>query len=379
MYAKGRLLFLYLKTGGGHLAPAKALADWISQNSQNDADVILHDGFEKVNPCVKWIVEDGYRHSQAKGKWMFELIYAVNKIKLFAHLSSSLISRFVLSALEKTILEEKPSKIIIFHFFLIKPVKELLRRNGLEIPVLTVVTDPFTAHPIWFLEKGQHFIVFSDHLKEYLERVENIESSRISVFPFVLSPKFNISFDSEKGSALREQLGIGLSSKVILMLGGADGIPRGEKLLKSFAKSYLDVDVVVVCGRNKSLFDKAQAIKLKYNFKRLHVLGFVDFVYELLGISELVVTKCGASTFSEVLLSGKVPLVNSYIWEQEKGNIEFITRNGLGIYEPSTKRIISLAAELVKDESFYHSFRQNISGMQLTNGTPLVSNFILQY
>jgi UDP-N-acetylglucosamine:LPS N-acetylglucosamine transferase len=109
------------------------------------------------------------------------------------------------------------------------------------------------------------------------------------------------------------------------------------------------------------------------------VLGFIDYVYELLSISEVVITKCGASTFSEVLLCGKIPLVNSYIWEQERGNVDFIKENGMGVYEPNPKRIANLAREIIGSNEYNGWFKQNIQRMGLSNGTPLVSDFILQF
>lgn len=379
MNPKEQYLFLYLKTGGGHLAPAKAVSGWINQKNQKDISIELHDGFLGASPIIRGLIEDGYQHSQSKGKWTFELLYAIHKFRPIARISSWLVSLFVVPALERKILTLKPTKIIIFHFFLIKPVLKIIGKHNLTIPVLTVVTDPFTAHPIWFLERNQHFIVFSNRLKKHMETVERIESKRISVFPFTINPRFSQPASIQQQLAIRCHLGIELSSKVILLMGGADGIPRGEKLLKNFAQSHIDADVVIVCGRNNSLKRKALRVKRKYGFNRLHVLGFVDFVYELLSISDVVITKCGASTFMEVLLCGKIPLVNSYIWEQEKGNVDFIRQNGMGIFEPNTQRIAQLAGMLVQDSTLKESFKHNIDRMELQNGTPHVSDFISNY
>jgi processive 1,2-diacylglycerol beta-glucosyltransferase/1,2-diacylglycerol 3-beta-galactosyltransferase len=374
-----KLLLLYLKTGGGHLAPAKAVADWIAESTQNKSVIELHDGFKGVFPLVRWIVEDGYKHSQAKGKWVFELIYALNKLKLFAHASSWLVSAFVKPTLEKKILAEKPSKIVIFHFFLIKPVLKIIRENNLTIPVLTVVTDPFTAPPIWFLEKNQQFVVFSSQLKQYLERAKKIEPARISVFPFIVNPKFETIAEIDKQLLVRERLGIDSTSKVILLLGGGDGIPRGAKLLNNFAKANIDANIVIVCGNNRTLYNKAQKIKKQHNFKKLVILGYIDFVDELLSLANVVITKCGASTFSEILLKGKIPLVNSYIWEQEKGNVDFIRKNGIGIYEPNPKLAAKLANEVICNTDISSTYSDNLSKLGLCNGTPLVSQYILNY
>lgn len=245
--------------------------------------------------------------------------------------------------------------------------------------MVTVVTDPYTAHPIWFLEKRNNFIVFSEELKANLVSNEGIKTERITVFPFIINPKFCKPTPIQKQLAVRGSLGIDPESKVVLILGGADGIPQGKKLLSNMLKTQPNCDVVMVCGRNKGLFNAASRMKEKYYLPRLHVLGFVDNVPELLSISEVVITKCGASTFMEILLKGKIPLVSSYIWEQEKGNVDFIRHNRLGIFEPNPSRIIKLAGEIVKNECVINIFQKNIAKLNLSNGTPLVSNFLLNF
>lgn len=359
------------------MAPARAVAEWITENEPNRAEVKLCDGFEGAPIFLKRIVEDGYRKSQASFKWFFELLYLVNKLKPLAWLSSFLVEIFVAQSLKRLIESEKPTKIVIFHFFLVKPIHAILRRKGLSIPVLTVVTDPFTAHPIWFLERNQQFIVFSENLKSYLVSSKNITADSISVFPFIVSQRFDQQVSSEKLEQVRDSLNIGNQSEIILLLGGADGIPKGEKLLRNLAKANFNADVVLVCGRNKQLFAKAHKIKKELGFDRLRILGFVDYVRELLCISEVVITKCGASTFMEVLYSKKIPLVNSFIWEQEKGNVDFVCDNNLGLYEPSPKKLIQLVGRIIEKRPLGQWFKSNIERLSIENGTPMVSTYIL--
>lgn len=374
---KDKILFFYLKTGGGHLAPAKAVAEWITDNEPDRADVKLCDGFENAPQFLKSIIEDGYRKSQASFKWVFEFLYLVNKLKSIAWLSSYLVGFFIAKSLRKLIESEMPTKIVVFHFFLIKPIHAIIRKNGLSIPILTVVTDPFTAHPIWFMERNQQFVVFSDSLKNYLVSTKKITPESVSVFPFVINHRFDEQVDPKRLEQVCRNLNLGLESEIILLLGGADGIPNGAKLLRKLAKANFNSTVVLVCGRNEKLFAKAQAIKKELKFDRLRVLGYIDYVRELLSISEVVITKCGASTFMEVLYSKKIPLVNSFIWEQEKGNVDFVCNNNLGLYEPSPEKITELIGRIIERRPLGHWFRRNIENMGLVNGTPQVSTFIL--
>ena len=159
-----KYIFLYLKTGGGHLAPAKAIAEQMKNRHSDNIEIHLIDGLTQANSLVKSAIEDGYSKSINKMPWVYELMYVLHKFKPFSRLTSSIIAYFVRPFIKKRILEIQPQKIIILHFFLLKPVFDILKKHNLSTPVITVVTDPFTAHPIWFLQRNQRFIVFSNEL-----------------------------------------------------------------------------------------------------------------------------------------------------------------------------------------------------------------------
>ena len=370
-----KFLFLYLKTGSGHLSPARSVANYILKNKNEEAEVQLIDGFEKTKKFARFIVEDGYRILQSKAKWIYELIYAVHKFELISHISALLVSINTKKYLEDTILSEKPDKILIFHFFLIKPVYDILKEYNLNIKVFTVVTDPYIAHPIWFLRKDQNFIVFSEKLKA--RRIKRgVETKRLSVFPFILDEKFSIKTDNEEINMIKNKLGFA-KENVLLILGGGDGIPKGIPILKQLLKTNNDFEIAFVCGKNKKMFEKAVHIKETGNVERLKVYGFIDFVSDLLSISEVVITKCGASTFMEILISGKVPIVNSYIWEQEKGNVDFIVENELGIFERRIRKLPQIILEMFSEKEVLQKYKTNIEHVKLQNGTAQVAEFIL--
>ncbi|TCO04013.1 MGDG synthase family glycosyltransferase [Natronoflexus pectinivorans] len=369
-------LFLYLKTGGGHLAPAKSVAKYIKVKYQNNINIDLFDGFANSGKWIKFFIEDGYRISQSSAVWVFELLYAINKIKPVALFTTFIVSLFIRKSLEKKIMKEHPDKIVIFHFFLIKPILEIINKNNLSIPVMVVVTDPFTAHPIWFLDKTPKFIVFSQRLKEHCLNI-GIENSRVAHFPFILDEKFTQPMPSERTNKIKQELGFEPERKIILILGGGDGIPKGKKILKSFLQDNPDDYVAIVCGNNKELYRKAEKMKAKHQFQNLKLYTFIDFVHELISIADIVVTKCGASTFMEILLSGKIPVINNYIWEQEKGNMEFVRDNNLGIYERDINKLPLKTRSLLRDPGKLDYYKQNIQKASLRNGTPQVSKFIV--
>ena len=375
---KSKSLFLYLKTGGGHLAPARSLSDYLAKNYAESVETTLVDGFAKTNRFVRYIIEDGYRISQTKAPWIYETLYALYKIPFISELNNFLLSFFTYPYLRKIIKKERPDKILIFHFFLIRPVYRLFKKEKLSCSVFTIVTDPFTAHPIWFLNKEQNFILFSEKLKKRC--VENgISATRINVFPFIIAEKFSRRRDEINITELKKKLGFNVDNKVILLLGGGEGIPKGELIVRHLIGVLNNIEIAVVCGRNKNLFDNISLYTKQKNLTNIKLFGYIDFVEELINASDVVITKCGASTFMEILFCRKIPIVISYIWEQEKGNVEFLTENKLGVYEKRIEKLPETIKNIFSDNEKYSEIKRNISERNFENGVGKVAEFIKSF
>lgn len=372
---KRKFLFIYLKTGGGHLAPARSLSKYLEKRNNKEIEVILVDGFEKTKRYTRFIVEDGYRILQSKFKWLYELIYAIHKLRIFSEISSYLVSIQMRKYLSEIIQKEKPEKIVLFHFFAIKPVYKLIKELNLDIPVITIVTDPFIAPPLWFLNMNQNFILFSKELKYHCIK-KGIDSKNIKVFDFVLDEKYSKVATQEEILSYKKKFGF-QKEKVLLILGGGDGIPKGIQILKSILKLNSDFEIAVVCGKNKEFYEQAKKLIIHDKYDNLKIYGFVDFIYELISISDVVISKCGASTFMELLISGKIQIVNSFLWEQEKGNVDFLIKNNLGIYENKISKLPALINQMFTDPKILQQYKNNIASFKFENGIVKVASFLL--
>ena len=371
---KEKYFLLYLKTGGGHLAPATAIAHYLSATYESTIEPVLVDGLVNANSIVRYIIEDGYRFLQARSKLYYEFLYATNKFSLIRHCNATMSGFFMKPYLKKRIAEERPTKIVIFHFFLIAPVLDILNELRYDIPVITVVTDPFTAHPLWFQREQERYIVFSERLKEDCIKNQKIPASKLRVFPFILDKKFSKSLSSAEITNVKQKYGFAPEKKVVLIIGGGDGIPHGKSILQQLLHASLDVEIAIVCGKNKDLY--ADALKLQLHYPTLKVFAFVDFVYELLNASDIVVTKCGASTIMEILIMKKIPIINDYLWEQELGNMEFVRDNELGIFERDIAKLPTLLQELISGKEQYQQYLKNIEQMNVRSGTEEVGEFL---
>jgi processive 1,2-diacylglycerol beta-glucosyltransferase/1,2-diacylglycerol 3-beta-galactosyltransferase len=371
---KEKYFLLYLKTGGGHFAPASSIAHYLSSTYGNTIEPVLVDGLVTANSMVRYIIEDGYRFLQARSKLYYEFLYATNKFSLIRHCNATMSGFFMKPYLKKRIDEERPAKIVIFHFFLIAPVLDILKELRYDIPVITVVTDPFTAHPLWFQREQERYIVFSERLKEDCVQKRNIPASNLRVFPFILDKQFSALLSSAELTKVKQKFGFALEKKVVLIIGGGDGIPKGRFILRQLLRAPLNVEIAIVCGRNKKLY--ADALELQQYNPSLKVFAFVDFVYELLNASDIVITKCGASTIMEILIMKRIPIINDYLWEQELGNMEFVRDNDLGVFERNIAKLPSIIQELVSGEERYQRYLKNIEKMNVRNGTEEVGEYL---
>jgi 1,2-diacylglycerol 3-beta-galactosyltransferase len=374
MSRRKKYLFVYLKTGGGHLAPARAIFNYMNKHLSGIAEPKLIYGFEKTPRWVQFIIEDGYRMLQYTGKWFFEFLYALNKIPLVAGISCNLVAPFMKKYLEEVIVKERPDKIVIFHFFLIIPILRIIKSNRLNIPALTVITDPFTPHPMWFLVRDQEFVVFSNDLEDKITKMK--KGYKVNRFPFVIDEKFSRTLSDDEIISVKKNYDYNPVKKMLLILGGGDGIPKGEKILEQILKADIDAETGIVCGKNEVLLKGVQRLKEKFNAVNLKIYGYVDFIYELINISDVIITKCGASTIMEILNLKKVPVVNDYIWEQEQGNVDYLIEKKLGIYEPEVKKIPATVKSLLLHDEIYSVYKQNIIKEKIDNGVKEVAEFI---
>ncbi|MGL4758802.1 MAG: glycosyltransferase, partial [Patescibacteria group bacterium] len=125
--------------------------------------------------------------------------------------------------------------------------------------------------------------------------------------------------------------------KTILIIGGGSSLPKGTSLVKQLMESELDYNFVVVTGQNQSL--KTSLINITKNDSRFYILGFIDYVPELIKRSALVVSKAGPAIIIETLMAKKPILIYHYIWEQELPNLQYVLENNLGYYQPNLKKI----------------------------------------
>lgn len=372
---KKKFLFLYIQAGGGHISAARAIARYMDQHYAETVDPVLIDGFTEAPRWLKKIIIDGYKASQTTGQRVYELLYRLNEQRLFAKISQMLLCRFVQGYIKKVILQQRPTQMVILHFFLVRPTIKMLKKLKIDIPVTTIITDPFTINRLRVIEKDVDYIVFSERARNTAVK-RGVPHHKIRIHPTILKQEFNQPLSAEQIIEKKKSFGLSLEQKTIFIMWAGDGIPKGEKILQELVDTKVDGQIMIVCGKNQKLERQANKIASLHPEYIIKVFGFVDFMYDLVNISDIIITKWWPATIMEILMMKKIPVINSYIRWQEKWNMEFVVDNNVGFYEPNVHKMVKIVHDMMQsDFSVYHD---NIHKLQLRNGTEEVAEYLMK-
>lgn len=375
MSMKRKFLFFYLTTGAGHISTARVMRDCI-QKLNPEAEIVMVNGFDSKNYLGKLFFEQGYYLSTNFFHGLYPLTYDISQFRFFQTLMLKLIRRHTTDYLEKVIEKEQPTDIISFHFALSPFIKRALRKIDAKINFTVMITDPFTVPHCWFYEKDLNYLVYSQEAKDIGIKL-NVPAENITIVPFALNPKYQIPFKKDDVIALKKKHGFDLDKKVLLMVGGGDGIPGAIEIINKCISRKADFSVAVICGHDKAKKTYLEGKKLLYPKLDLHVFGFVNFLDELVKLSDCVVMKAGPATLIEVLTCKKPVVICRYIHNQEKGNMMFAVKNKVGYFIQKPSRIYDKVEELLDDKDFDVKMEKRFAALNIDTDTDKTAQLLL--
>lgn len=376
-----RILLLYLKTGGGHLAAARALERNIKERYRSDKiEVVLCDPLPTGKTFWKVFFLKGYGFTSNRFRYLWVGAYELTRIKFLNRLWTFVMNYLFSQTIQQAIEENQVTKIVFLHPLLISPTRFVLRRLKRRIPAITVVLDPFTGHNFWFQRFGNPVIVFSDKLVREAIDIWGFPKRLVHKFPIILKREFSgRPLPAAKRAKIREDFGFSPDKRIVLLAGGGEGLPHGERYTEALLRSSVDAEIAVVCGKDALMKKNIERLTRKYPGKSVHVYGFIDFMFELMNISDVIVSKGGPATVLEALMLEKPLIVSQYVFGQEKGNVDFVKRERVGIYASDPKEIVGHIERMFENPEIYEEYRDRIRALKLRNGTTEIADFIVDH
>lgn len=352
------------------------MKECILKNEPN-SEVVMVNGFDKKNFWGQVILEQGYYVSTNFFHGLYPLAYDLARFRFFQSFMLRFFMPHTVRYLRKIIKKEKPTDIVSFHFALSPCIKQALKSSDSKINLSVMVTDPFTVPNVWFYEKSLQYFVYSEQAKEIGMNLK-VPEKNIHIVPFALNPKYQIPFDKDDITSLKKKHGFDLNKKVLLIVGGGDGIPGAIEIINKCILRKAKFSVAVICGHDLVKKTYLEGLKVLYPKFDLHVYGFINYLDELVKLSDCVVMKAGPATLVEVLSCKKPVIICRYIHNQEKGNMQFAVNNKVGFFIQSPGKIYDKVEELLADEHFDEKMKERFAALNIDTDTNKTAKLLLE-
>ena len=320
-----RALIFTTHTGGGHDAAAHAMEQALSTRGVETRvmDCVAFGGawFSRAvsGSYVKWVQHfpDSFGRVYRLGEVistprMKSPIYLVNSAYAFR--------------MEKTITEFAPDMIICTHMFGGMSVTHL-RKHGQYKGFFAMVMTDYTFSP--FMEDIKPDVLCVSNKAMLNEcREKGLPEGILLPFGIPVSPACKPCTDR---AAAKEKIGLSPDTPHVLLVGGSMGAGNlpvtVAKLLPTLPSN---ARLTVVCGSNEEA--RKQAEEQFGGDPRVHILGRVSPLYNLMASADVLLTKSGGLTTTEAMTIGTPMVIVHPILGCETANAEFFERTGLALY-----------------------------------------------
>ncbi|MFN2568031.1 MAG: glycosyltransferase [Candidatus Dormibacteria bacterium] len=375
------LLFLIADTGGGHRASANAVARQLGMAHPGDYNCHIVDPFAQASPWLIGRTADLYGPIIRHAPWFWGALYHSTDSPRAVALLRALALRTVEPGIGRLLASLEPAAVVSFHPLLNHVAGRALKRAGIRrVPLITVITDLVDVHASWACPSADAIVTPSPHGHRAC-LAAGIPAGRCFQLGLPVDGGFidTPARAEEDRVQLRRRLDIDAHGFTVVLCGGADGSGGLVDRARALAAADVDVQLVVICGRNRAAMRALSQIR-DHRGRPLAVRGFVDNMPDWLRAADLIVTKAGPGTIAEALCSGVPMLLSSYLPGQEKGNVGWVEETGAGKYVPKVEDMVHAVRELAIDGSpAYASMREAVRRAARPEATAEIANLVVRF
>lgn len=359
---KRKIDFFFFDAGGGHRSAANALREVIEREGR-PWDIRLVNLQEMLRPMDLFrkltglCLEDVYNLMLKKG-WTLGSPQLTRGMHLLIRLFHSQQVRLI----EQHWKRSRPDLVVSLIPNFNRAIFESLRNVAPETPMVTVLTDLADYPPHFWLEpQDQHVVCGSTRAVEQARSMGIREEKIFRVSGMVLNPRFYEPV-SENRDDIRRALGLEPGRPAALVLFGGQGAGVIETIARKLDASGLDLQLILVCGRNEKLAARLRATRWRIP---VHIEGFTSEVSRLMRAADFLIGKPGPGSISEALAM-KLPVIvvsNAWTLPQERYNPQWIRENGVGAVVRNFRHIDQTVCEFLAPERF-EQYRANAARIE---------------
>ncbi len=340
-----RVLILMSRTGGGHLASARALeAEFQAQRPGTEVVIVdmltdhISFPFSSLPKTYDTVVNRTPR--------LWHAMWRMTAFKTVGRSSTAIVRRMSRAKLERLLAEARPDLVVSVHPLVNHLMIPILQRVAPATRYVTVVTDLGGIHPLWLHPKNAAIYLPTERAVA-VAAARGLPQDRLHAHGLPTRADFARA-PADRAEA-RRAFGLDPDLPVVLVVGGGGGIGPIEAIVSATARRIAETDrraaqIAVVCAKNARL--KAD-IEGRGWPVQVTALGYVDAMSDLMHASDLIVTKAGPGTIAEASIRGLPMALYGYIPGQEAANVDHVVDAGAGFFEPDAERLGAEVARLV--------------------------------
>lgn len=324
-----KLLILSTTAGAGHVRAADALKRTAEQLFAS-VEVEHRDILELTSPLFRNIYSQVNNTIAGHAPELWGMIYKKSETRGIIkpkHPLLKLFDQFNFKKYLKYLNDAKPDAVICTHFLPYVAISEQMKKKSWNIPFSSVPTD-YDVHSLWISPLVKQYYIATDEAA-WTVQSHGISEKNIFVTGIPVAPEFTNIRDR---NSIRKELGLERDRFTIMILSGGYGIGVIDKLVPNVVEFLSTIkqkkfQVIVVCGKNKKLFDALSKIQIPNNIS-FKLYEYVTFIDKLMDASDILITKSGGLTVTEALAKHLPMLIFDPVPGQEGRNADYLCEAG---------------------------------------------------
>jgi UDP-N-acetylglucosamine--N-acetylmuramyl-(pentapeptide) pyrophosphoryl-undecaprenol N-acetylglucosamine transferase len=346
---------------GGHIYPAIAIANELKTRFP-DAEFLFVGAQDKME--MQKVPQAGYK---IKGLW-------ISGIQRRLTLDNSLFPLKLMSSLLKsrTIIKEfNPDVVIGTGGFASGPLLQVAAMAGIPTVIQEQNSFPGITNK-WLSKKANKICVAYENLERFFPKNKLILTGNPVRQDL-------IDIESKRDEAI-QFFNLDPKKKTLLVLGGSLGARRVNQLIEKELKNFLSQDVQVIWQCGKLYFEDYK----KYNEGDVQVMAFIERMDLAYAAADIVISRAGASSVSELCIVGKpvifIPSPNVAEDHQTKNAQAIVDRKGaIMLKETELDSQFGLVFEaLLKDQGKQNQLSENIKLLAKPEATKQIVDEIVK-
>jgi len=328
------IVLIYADTGGGHRATAQAVAAGL----QRIGGAGVRTELVNATPYMPYpynVAERAYPAAIAHARTGYAAFWHLTNNKPYAAFTRVSMQISGRRAILRFFAEHPADVYVSCHPLVNQMLPQTAQRLHPNAPFVAVVSDMVTIHSLFWSDHITRVLVPTNEARALAIR-RGMRPDRVITTGQPVLPDF--AARAARGRAMRKVLGLDERMFTVLLMGGGDGMGRLEVTARELALSGLPIQMLVVCGRNRTVRENLEFVNPRVPYMK--IFGFVDNVPELMGASDLIITKAGPGTICEAFIAGLPIMLYDAVPGQEEGNVHYVVEKGAGAWCPTPAAVL---------------------------------------